>query len=228
MTREISMEPAGPGTYSVLIDGRVYRVTKGAGDELQVNGRTLTVEVLDPRDRRAQRNAGSHRGVQQVAASMPGEMVRYLASSLRLNADDVYTIDGPLNMPDLMALYKLDQPALKDKPLVAAVAPAFRTEESMFDVIKRNDVLVHHPYTSFSSVVDFINTAAYDPNVQAIKMTLYRIGQDSPLIDWLIAPGLFPSRSTEKPPCAAVCQVEGFQSTSPDATVQPSKVCPVV
>jgi polyphosphate kinase len=122
----------------------------------------------------------------EVAASMPGEMVRYLASSLRLNADDVYTIDGPLNMPDLMALYKLDQPALKDKPLVPAVVPAFRTEESIFDVIKRHDVLVHHPYNSFSSVVDFINAAANDPDVMAIKMTLYRTGPDSPVVKALM------------------------------------------
>ena len=122
----------------------------------------------------------------EVAASMPGEMVRYLASSLRLSADDVYTIDGPLNIPDLMALYKLDQPELKDKPLTPSVAAAFRGEESMFDVIKRHDVLVHHPYNSFSSVVDFIRGAANDPKVLAIKMTLYRTGPDSPVVKALM------------------------------------------
>ena len=123
----------------------------------------------------------------EVAASMPGEMVRFLASSLRLSADDVYTIDGPLNMPDLMALYKLDHPGLKDKPLVAATPPAFATGEPMFDVIKRQDVLVHHPYNSFAPVIDFINAAANDPSVQAIKMTLYRTGPDSPVVKALMA-----------------------------------------
>ena len=161
-----------------------FRVTRDADIEIREDEANDLLQVVE-REVRKRRFGTAVR--LEVAASMPGEMVRYLASSLRLNADDVYTIDGPLNMPDLMALYKLEQPALKDKPLVAAVAPAFRTEESMFDVIKRNDVLVHHPYTSFSSVVDFINAAANDPNVQAIKMTLYRTGPDSPVVKALMA-----------------------------------------
>jgi len=117
---------------------------------------------------------------------MPGEMVRYLASSLRLAADDVYTIDGPLNVPDLMALYKLDNSQLKDKPLIASTPAQFKTEESIFDVIRQQDVLVHHPYNSFASVIDFISTAASDPAVQAIKMTLYRTGPASPVVQALI------------------------------------------
>jgi polyphosphate kinase len=117
---------------------------------------------------------------------MPGEMVRYLASSLKLKAEDVYTIDGPLNLPDLMALYKLEKPELKDKPLVSSVPAALRTSDSIFDVIKRQDVLVHHPYNSFSSVVEFINAAAADPDVLAIKMTLYRTGPDSPIVKALM------------------------------------------
>jgi polyphosphate kinase len=122
----------------------------------------------------------------EVAASMPGEMVRYLASSLKLAAEDVYTIDGPLHLPDLMALYKLDRPELKDKPYIGSVPSVFRTNESVFDVIKRQDVLVHHPYNSFTSVLDFINSAATDPDVQAIKMTLYRPGPDSPVVKALM------------------------------------------
>jgi polyphosphate kinase len=118
----------------------------------------------------------------EVASTMPGEMERYLASALNLTADDVYRIDGPLNVPDLMTIYKLDRPALKDRPFMASSPQAFKSDESMFDVIRRQDVLIHHPYQSFSSVVDFINLAALDPNVLAIKMTLYRTGQDSPIV----------------------------------------------
>jgi len=117
---------------------------------------------------------------------MPGEMVRYLATSLHLTADDVYTVDGPLNLPDLMQLYKLDRPELKDRPFVASMPAALRTDESIFDVVKRQDILLHHPYNSFGSVVDFIKTAATDPQVLAIKMTLYRTGSDSPIVPALI------------------------------------------
>lgn len=160
-----------------------FRVTRDADIEIREDEANDLLHAIE-RELRKRRFGTAVR--LEVAASMPGEMVRYLASSLRLNADDVYTIDGPLNMPDLMALYKLDQPALKDKPLVPAVVPAFRTEESIFDVIKRHDVLIHHPYNSFSSVVDFINAAANDPDVMAIKMTLYRTGPDSPVVKALM------------------------------------------
>ena len=160
-----------------------FRVTRDADIEIREDEANDLLQAIE-RELRKRRFGTAVR--LEVAASMPGEMVRYLASSLRLSADDVYTIDGPLNMPDLMALYKLDQPALKDKPLVAPVASAFRTDESIFDVIRRQDVLVHHPYNSFASVVDFINSAANDPAVQAIKMTLYRTGRDSPVVQALM------------------------------------------
>src|SRR4029079_11858607 len=160
-----------------------FRVTRDADIEIREDEANDLLQAVE-RELRKRRFGTAVR--LEVAASMPGEMVRYLASSLRLSADDVYTIDGPLNMPDLMSLYKIDQPALKDKPLTAPVASAFRSEESIFEVIRRQDVLVHHPYNTFSSVVDFINSAANDPAVQAIKMTLYRTGRDSPVVQALM------------------------------------------
>ncbi len=160
-----------------------FRVTRDADIEIREDEANDLLQAIE-RELRKRRFGTAVR--LEVASSMPGEMVRYLASSLRLNAEDVYTIDGPLNMPDFMALYKADQPALKDKPFVPATPTAFRTSESIFDVIKRHDVLLHHPYNSFSSVVDFINTAANDPDVQAIKMTLYRTGPDSPVVQALM------------------------------------------
>lgn len=159
-----------------------FRVTRDADIEIREDEANDLLQAVE-RELRKRRFGTAVR--LEVAASMPGEMVRYLASSLRLAAEDVYTIDGPLNMPDLMALYKLDRPEsteLKDKPYAASAPPALRTGESVFDVIKRQDVLVHHPYDSFASVLDFINSAAADPDVQAIKMTLYRPGPDSPVV----------------------------------------------
>lgn len=159
-----------------------FRVTRDADIEIREDEANDLLQAVE-RELRKRRFGTAVR--LEVAASMPGEMVRFLASSLKLTAEDVYTIDGPLNMPDLMALYKLDRAELshlKDKPYAAAAPSALRTNESVFDVIRRQDVLVHHPYDSFGSVLDFINAAAADPDVQAIKMTLYRPGPDSPVV----------------------------------------------
>jgi len=160
-----------------------FRVTRDADIEIREDEAGDLLKAVE-RELRKRRFGTAVR--LEVAASMPGEMVRYLASSLRLAADDVYTIDGPLNVPDLMALYKLDNSQLKDKPLIASTPAQFKTDESIFDVIRQQDVLVHHPYNSFASVIDFISTAAGDPAVQAIKMTLYRTGPASPVVQALI------------------------------------------
>jgi polyphosphate kinase len=171
-----------PGMHATQLNA--FRVTRDADIEIREDEANDLLHAVE-RELRKRRFGTAVR--LEVAAAMPGEMVRFLASSLRLSADDVYTIDGPLNMPDLMALYKLDHPGLKDKPLIASTPPAFAIGEPMFDVIKRQDVLVHHPYNSFAPVIDFINAAANDPSVQAIKMTLYRTGPDSPVVKALMA-----------------------------------------
>jgi polyphosphate kinase len=113
-------------------------------------------------------------------------MVELLRQSLQLENQDVYSIDGPLNIPDLTALYKLDLPVAKDKPFEPMTPSVFREGESVFDVIRYQDVLLHHPYESFKPVVEFFRSAAKDPNVLAIKATLYRVGTDSPIVDALI------------------------------------------
>jgi polyphosphate kinase len=113
-------------------------------------------------------------------------MVEYLTTSLGLTPDDVYVIDGPFNIPDLMQLYQLDLPALKDKPLQSAVPAPLLQADTVFDAIRRRDVLLHHPYTSYTAVTDFIAEAASDPHVLAIKMCLYRTGKDSPVVKSLM------------------------------------------
>jgi polyphosphate kinase len=160
-----------------------FRVTRDADIELREDE---AGDLLQTMERELRKRRFGHSVRLEVAATMPGEMVRYLASSIGLTADDVYTIDGPLNVPDLMALYDLPKSALKDKPFMPSIAAPFKTGESMFDVISRQDVLVHHPYNSFSSVTDFISGAAADPDVLAIKMTLYRTGTRSPIVQALM------------------------------------------
>jgi polyphosphate kinase len=160
-----------------------FRVTRDADIELREDE---AGDLLQTMERELRKRRFGHSVRLEVSTTMPGEMVRYLASSIGLTADDVYTIDGPLNVPDLMALYDLPKSALKDKPFMASIPAPFNTGESMFDVIGRQDVLVHHPYNSFSCVVDFIKSAAVDPDVLAIKMTLYRTGTRSPIVQALM------------------------------------------
>ena len=122
----------------------------------------------------------------EVSADMPDEMIEYLTSSLDLDADDVYKFDGPLNIQDLMDLYDLDRPDLKDAPFTAQLPPWFEENECIFDAIKQRDRMLHHPYDSYQCVTEFINQAVEDPDVVAIKICLYRTGPDSPIPPALI------------------------------------------
>ncbi len=122
----------------------------------------------------------------EVSRAMPGEMVEYLCNSLEITVDDIYKIDGPINLADMSALFKINRPDLKDKALKVTRPAIFNGSESAFDVIKRQDVLLHHPYMPYSIVTDFIKEAVEDPNVLAIKMCLYRIGAESPIAPLLI------------------------------------------
>jgi polyphosphate kinase len=122
----------------------------------------------------------------EITSSMPDKMVNYLTESIGLTERDVYRLDGFLNIPDLMALYSLDRPYLKDKPITYSIPPAIRRTENIFEVLKKQDVLLHHPFTAYSTVTDFIDQAAEDENVRAIKICLYRTGKDSPIVNSLM------------------------------------------
>jgi polyphosphate kinase len=124
----------------------------------------------------------------QVDDRMSEKILEILASNLPIDKQDVYRINGSIGLGRLIELYALDRPDLKDKPLVPSIPPNLRGngEEDVFSVIRREDVLLHHPYESFQPVVEFIQEAARDPNVLAIKMTLYRVGHNSPIVAALL------------------------------------------
>src|SRR5204862_3514621 len=106
----------------------------------------------------------------EVDMDCPLEIRGRLLENLRLEEEDLYIIDGPLNPTRIMAIYEGDHsPELRDPPFVAPVAAALRGESDIFAAIRRNDILLHHPYESFSSVVEFLEQASEDPNVLAIK-----------------------------------------------------------
>lgn len=157
----------------------LFRVTRDADIELREDEagdllRTLERELQRRRDRFAVRL--------EVQAGMPEKMVRVLMAGTGLTNDEVERIDGFVDIPDLMQLYALDRPKLKEAPIPVVIPSWLHKKENIFDVIRKQDILLHHPYTSFATVTDFIALAAEDPDVQAIKICLYRTGKDSPIV----------------------------------------------
>jgi polyphosphate kinase len=119
----------------------------------------------------------------EVEHDCPEPIREALLKTLRLSSDDLYLIDGPLNPTRLMALYEGDHsPELRDPPFVASPPRALRDQADIFAAIRQHDILLHHPYESFSSVVQFLQQAAADPDVLAIKQTLYRTGGDPQIV----------------------------------------------
>ncbi len=123
----------------------------------------------------------------EVEEGTPPEIIKDLLATQRLEPDDLYQVNGPMNTPRLMALCSnIEQPELHDPPFFAPVAPALRGQADIFAAVRRGDILLHHPYESFESVVGFLRQAAADPQVLAIKQTLYRTGGDPRIIGALM------------------------------------------
>jgi len=124
----------------------------------------------------------------QVDSKMPPKILEILTSNIEIDPEDVYRVEGTVGFGRLSELYALDRPDLKDKPFVPSTPACFGPEckEDLFAVIRREDVLLHHPFESFQPVVEFLRQAARDPGVLAIKMTLYRVGRNSPIVTALL------------------------------------------
>ncbi len=119
----------------------------------------------------------------EVEQDCPEPLREALLKTLRLTEEDLYLIDGPLNPTRLMAIYEGDHsPELRDPPFVAPTAVPLRGRPDLFAAIRERDILLHHPYENFNSVVEFLELAASDPEVLAIKQTLYRTGGDPRII----------------------------------------------
>lgn len=121
-----------------------------------------------------------------VETGMPARLRTLLMNNLEIGVDDVYAEEGPLGLTDLSELLRLDRPDLKDPPFAPRIPHALRPSgEDIFALLRRQDVLLHHPYDSFTPVVDLIQAAARDPQVLAIKQTLYRVGSHAPVVEAL-------------------------------------------
>jgi len=121
----------------------------------------------------------------KVNPAMPESLLEILRENLEIEDSDIYRVDGPLAMVRLRSIGGLDRPALKESPFVPAGLIAGE-DEDIFAMIRRSDQLLHHPFDSFQPVVDFLRAAARDPNVLAIKMTLYRVGKNAPVVEALL------------------------------------------
>ena len=124
----------------------------------------------------------------QINPGMQQKLTDILTSNLELDQNDVYRVEGPLDLSRVRALLNLDRPALKDKPFVPSTPKGFSASPSseIFSIISDADILVHHPFESFQPIVDFLRAAAEDPDVLAIKITLYRVGRNSPIVEALL------------------------------------------
>ncbi len=156
-----------------------FRVTRDADVEIEEDEAADLLDAME--EMVGQRHFGSVVRL-EVDDRMPERIRDILIHNLQLAPYQVYTASGPLARADLWQLANLEVPALKDPPF-KPVTPALLTrEESLFAVIGRRDLLLYHPYDSFTPVVDFLREAAADPDVLAIKQTLYRVGPNSPVV----------------------------------------------
>jgi polyphosphate kinase len=185
----------------MVIEGHYFfRVTRDADLELRDLEADDLMEALQEGLRK--RRMGGEVVRLEVANEMPDEVVQLLIEGTSVEPEDLYRINGPLGLDDLMSLLSIPLPEIKDKPFKGRTVPALvraqrneledgsiKAEEfqSIFSVLRRGDVLLHHPFDLFAtSVEEFLNQAADDASVLAIKMTLYRTSKDSPVVAALI------------------------------------------
>jgi polyphosphate kinase len=154
----------------------------------------LSVEDEDVKDLRAalqgelsQRQFGDAVRL-EVADNCPRHMSDFLLEQFGLDSEDLYRVDGPVNLVRFMQVPdQVDRPDLKFPPFMPGLPKALRKQPDMFAAIRHGDILLHHPFESFTPVIDLLQQAAEDPNVVAIKMTVYRTSKDSALMEALIA-----------------------------------------
>ncbi len=166
-----------------VVEAHIFRITRDTDIELQEDEADDLLSVIEENIR--QRRFGQVVRL-EVESAMPDYMLETLMENLQISSEDVHIADGPIGLSDVMALYKLPVHQLKDKPFYPVLPKTFETDEDIFTIIKQKDIILHHPYHSFTPVIEFIKQAARDPEVLAIKQTLYRVGSDSPIVRALI------------------------------------------
>src|SRR5213082_1315149 len=168
----------------ILDEVHAFRVTRNSDlyiDEEEAENLLRTIE------QELRRSSRGNAVRLEVEADCPKDILESLLRFFDLTEADAYKLDGPLSMTHLMPLVTNDAFAkLRDRPFQSARDPALPPHVDFFEVLRRQDVLLHHPYDSFDQIVEWIEAAARDPQVLAIKITLYRTSGDSPIVEALI------------------------------------------
>jgi polyphosphate kinase len=170
-----------------VVEHHVFRVTRNADFEVEED---RDEDLLQALERELMRRRFGPAVRLEVTDDIDDAVVDLLVSEIDVDAGDVLRVPGLLDLSSLHQVYEIDRPALKERPFVPSTNPRFaegETPKSVFATLRDGDVLVHHPYESFAtSTQRFIEQAAADPRVLAIKQTLYRTSGDSPIVDALI------------------------------------------
>jgi polyphosphate kinase len=166
-----------------IIESYPFRVIRNADMEIEEDEAD---DLLHTIERGVQQRQFGEVVLVRVHHTMPERICRLLLTNLKISPDDLYTTHTPLDIAGLFALMKLDRPDLKDDPIYPGVPAALQKPSNIFDAIRQQDILLHHPFDSFAPVVEFIEAAASDPQVLAIKQTLYRVGSNSPIVQALM------------------------------------------
>jgi polyphosphate kinase len=168
-----------------IVEAHPFRVTRDAEVDIKELESTDLLETIEEAVWR-RRFRGAVR--LQVDQRLRAPLLAILVENLEVRPDDVYAVDGPLDFRGLWQLQSIDRPRLKYRAFSPSTPAALKPSatEDIFTRIRREDLLLHHPYESFEPVVEFLRTAARDPDVLAIKMTLYRVGRNSPIVEALL------------------------------------------
>ena len=172
--------------YGMKIKGCYqFRVTRNS--DLAIDTEETSDLLVAISDELTHRNYGDEVRL-EIAHNCPEDMVDFLRKQCGMHRHSVYLVNGPVNLSRLQAVCSLvERPDLKFKPFTQGRPSGISSDTDLFATIRKQDILLHHPYQSFSPVVDFLKQAAADPSVLAIKQTLYRTGAKSPVVDALVA-----------------------------------------
>jgi len=167
-----------------VIESHPFRIIRDADMAIQELEAADLLETMEQTVR--QRRFGSVVRI-SINDSMSIRIREILMENLVIDRNEIYALDGPMGYSDLWSLYGIDRHDLKDQPFKPFTPMILRDEdENIFSAIRERDILLHHPYDSFEPVINFLKTAANDPDVLAIKQTLYRVGNKPPVVDALL------------------------------------------
>jgi len=168
-----------------ILDAHPFHVTRDADSEIQ---NLEAGDLLESVEEGVWQRRFADVVRVEINEAMPAPVLDILVENLELDRDDIYKLTGPLSLVRVRHLTRIERPDLKFVPFVPALPAALKEadEEDIFATIRRGDILFHHPFDSFQPIVGLLQQAAKDPNVLAIKITLYRVGRNAPVVDALL------------------------------------------